>query len=496
MAAIAQPLPRSRGSWIVRVLVALAIYAGALVVGNWAYQNFLFEEPAPPTSIDTPVTRTTIDSTVIAAGAVATQQEANIGFRSNGIVEFVSAAVGQEVAEGDILAKLGTTDLEYALRNAEINLTTAEARLDALFDGPADADLQSAQASVISAQSSLQRAALDRETLTAGPSEDELIGLKASMQQARSDLIQAQSNYDKVSWKPDIGIQPEATALEKATIAYQRAEADFNLKVQPPSAAEVNVSNSNVQNARAQLATSAARLAQLDEGPSALDLQTAQASVDSATISVEQARNNLEQATLRAPFDGIIAAVQARPDEATSGAVFSIVSLDELKVEVSVDEASVAGLRPGLSVEVTFDALPDVELQGVVASIAPAAVVQQGVSAFPVTVELPGAEDVRIGMNATVTILVERKENVLAVPNRAIRTVRGLQIVEVRTGEGTEIRPVETGIRNDEFTEIVSGLSASDVVVMSAGSTSAGGGFGGGFGGGGFGGGGFRVRTK
>jgi len=126
-------------------------------------------------------------------------------------------------------------------------------------------------------------------------------------------------------------------------------------------------------------------------------------------------------------------------------------------------------VKAGQKAEVTLDALPDATLQGTVTQIAPAGVVSSGVVNYPVTVALDdSAAGVKTGMTASPNIIVEQRDNVLSVPNRAIRS-QGRQRFVTVLFEGQQMQvPVQTGLSNDTSTEITSGLKEGDEVVLNA----------------------------
>jgi multidrug efflux pump subunit AcrA (membrane-fusion protein) len=136
-------------------------------------------------------------------------------------------------------------------------------------------------------------------------------------------------------------------------------------------------------------------------------------------------------------------------------------------------------------VEITLDALSDVTLEGTVSKIAPAGTVSSGVVNYPVTVALTkSADGVKTGMTANLEIVTDERQNVLTVPNKALKTVpSGKQKVVTLLRNGQQVQvPVQVGMASDTATEITGGLNEGDVVVVSGAtttSTTTGGGIGG-----------------
>jgi RND family efflux transporter MFP subunit len=262
--------------------------------------------------------------------------------------------------------------------------------------------------------------------------------------------------------------------------------------------------------AQASLTAAQARLAQVLSGPQAADLASAQASIEIAETNVEQARNNVDKATLRAPVDGIVTAVNIKPGDAgptsagtpsttttttTSGAI-TVLSPTGLYLNASVTETDLPNLRQGQPARVTMDSLPGRNFTGQVASISYSPTITQGVVTYAVWVTLqnvPSDVSLGTGMSGTATIVTNSKPNVLFVPSRSIVRQGQNQVVYVYADGKQEARVVRTGISSADTTEILEGLQEGELVVNTpprATGTQTPGGFGGPAGGGGPGGGG------
>ncbi|HEX2924599.1 MAG TPA: HlyD family efflux transporter periplasmic adaptor subunit, partial [Chloroflexota bacterium] len=168
-----------------------------------------------------------------------------------------------------------------------------------------------------------------------------------------------------------------------------------------------------------------------------------------------------------APFDGAVSAVAANVGEQVSAAAITMVDPKSARIDATVDETDVAKLVVGQPATVTFDAIPDKRLQGKVIAVAPAGTTTQGVVSYLVSIGLSNLDvTLPAGMSASLSVEVDRKDNVLVVPNRAVRTVGRNRVVDVMVGEKTETRTVQVGMSNDQSTQIVSGLQDGDVVVI------------------------------
>ncbi|MBX7252777.1 MAG: efflux RND transporter periplasmic adaptor subunit, partial [Candidatus Promineofilum sp.] len=225
--------------------------------------------------------------------------------------------------------------------------------------------------------------------------------------------------------------------------------------------------------AEAQLARARAANDLLREGPSAEEQAILDAQVASARTNLAIAQLRLKQAQLIAPIDGQVASVLIRAGEqATPGApAMTVLNENAYHITVQVDEIDIDRVEAGQPALITLDALPDEPVQGTVSEIAPTSTSTTGVVTYLVTINIDeaAAEDLRPGMSASAAITVDEIADVLVVPNWAVRLDRetGEAFVLVRQPDGTIAESaVETGLRNEQFSEVVSGLSEGDVVVL------------------------------
>jgi HlyD family secretion protein len=136
-----------------------------------------------------------------------------------------------------------------------------------------------------------------------------------------------------------------------------------------------------------------------------------------------------------------------------------------------VDETDVAKVQPGQTVNLTFEALQGQRVPGTVAVVAPTGTITQGVVNYSVQIQVDPAQaqGVRPGMTATAQVVTQSKDNVVSVPNRALRTQGRTRTVEVLEADGkTSTRQVQTGLANDQMTEVLGGLQPGDRVVIPA----------------------------
>jgi HlyD family secretion protein len=478
------------------------------------------------------VQRGNLTATVNAAGNITAHQQVALNFGQAGTVQKINVRAGDRVKAGQVLTELDTSDLQLQLENAQVNLKIAQNKLaqtkapsteqdianarsrlesaqasyNKLAAGPTKSDLAATQAALASAQASY-----DAAVKSAAASGTTIDAATASYQKALAALQQAQAAYDKVATAPNIGARAESVTLQSATIDYNQAKANYEASLATSGSdakSKVASALSQLQQAQANLAKLQANdndlissKAQVDQakndldkllaGPDAATLDIAQQGVTQSEIAVRQAENKLKQAQIVAPFDGTVTAVnvvagQAGPTSGTAGAI-ALADLDNLEIIVNMAEVDVSKIKEKQVAQITLDALPNANLTGEVTLVAPAGVQTQGVVNYPVTVAVKNPPpDVKTGMTSNVNIITDQRNDVLMVPNRAIRTVARQKMATVLF-EGREMQaPVVTGMSGDSQTEIVSGLKEGDVVVIGTTTTAQTGGFGGGPGGPGF----------
>jgi HlyD family secretion protein len=284
------------------------------------------------------------------------------------------------------------------------------------------------------------------------------------MEKARIALEKAQADYDKISWQTGIGATAEAKVLQQASIDYERALAQYELTVDHPTESEL-------KQAEAQIAQARATLAALEDEPTPEELAIAQAQVTQARSALAQAQLNLEETTLAAPFAGTVADVNIEVGQIVNSGTPVIVLTDPISyyVDLYIDETDIGQVRIGQPVVITLDAFPDEEIEGEVTAIKSIGAVSGGIITYEVRVDIASTKlPIRSDMTASATVVVEEKENVLLIPNRAIRHEGDTEYVEIlNPSGGAEVRRVAiaTGASNDIVTEVITGLKEGDVVV-------------------------------
>ena len=209
-------------------------------------------------------------------------------------------------------------------------------------------------------------------------------------------------------------------------------------------AAQVKVEVSAAQRARADSLYGTGVITAGEHEAALLDYASAQAAVISARANLDLAKQRLDDATVRAPAEGTVLSQSVNEGQVISSATSSVsggttlltmADLSRIRMRALVAEADVGNVSPGQRATVTVDAYPNRSFDGTVEKVEPQAVVDQSVTNFPVLVSLSNDEGLLLpGMNGEVTLVVDRKRDVLAVPVDAVRNQREALVLAVTLG--------------------------------------------------------------
>jgi HlyD family secretion protein len=376
-----------------RRVIGAVIAIIVLAAGGWIYLNYL----APQPEVETPEEpEEQVTQVVAATGIVIPSRWAALSFSMGGTVKEILVQEGDQVLEGQLLIQLDDSDLVHAVAQAEAGLAMAQATLAQVEASPRTEEFAVAQASVAAAQAQLSK-------LLSGVTEEEITAARGARETAALALQQAQAAYDEVSWMEEIREMPQALALQRATAEYEIADARYEALVRGASAEDIATAQAEVDRARASLAL-------LRSGARPEDIGIAEAGVSQAELALAQAVTALDDAALMAPFAGTVGSILVREAEMAAPGAPALVLGDTgyFKIETTdLNEVDLYLISVGQTVDLTFDALPERSMRGVVAQIAPMSSLEQGGTNYKVTIELEEQDlDLRWGMTAFVDIFV------------------------------------------------------------------------------------------
>ena len=219
-----------------------------------------------------------------------------------------------------------------------------------------------------------------------------------------------------------------------------------------------------------------------------LNYEKARQSVASSQESVRKAETNLGYATITSPIDGVVLSKSVEEGQTVAASfntpeLFTIAQdLTNMRVIADIDEADIGGVKEGQRVSFTVDAFPDDKFEGSVTQVRQQATTSSNVVTYEVVISAPNNDlKLKPGLTANVTIFTMEKDNILALPSKALRftpneaLLKGDQQIadveapaKVWTLEGNTFKAhrVETGVSNGMMTEIVSGVKEGTEILV------------------------------
>jgi HlyD family secretion protein len=399
-----------------------------------------------------------------ATGTIHSDQTANLAWKSTGTIEKINTAIGQKVKKGDILAVLATTSLPQNVIQAKAQLITAERSLeDVKASNTAAAE---AQLALVNAEDAVKTAKNRVLTFVTHRGSDDMIDTADSqLTIADGNLVNAETYFKMFDHlkKDDPNYVAALSRLTAARTAYDQAKTNFTYLTDKPSALEVQKNDAKLEIAVAQLADAQRAYDRVKDGPNADDIAAAQAQVDALQATIDTAY-------LIAPISGEVTDMNIKVgDQVSPGpTAIRVDDLSRMLVDVAVSEVDISRVKPGQDATITLDAVPGVTYPGKVTDVAKVADVVQGVANFNVTAQLTQPDqNVLPGMTAAVNIIVDKLDNVLLVPNRAVRLENGKRVVYVlRNGKPEKVN-LTLGVSSDTYSEIIdSGLKLGDLIIL------------------------------
>lgn len=427
--------------------------------------------------------------TIIEGGTLAAVSEVSIRNEVEGTSRIIYIVPeGSYVKKGDVLVELDSAQAQDQVNQQQINYEKAQF---ALIQAQQQLEIQrsTTNSDIRAAALKLRFAELDLEKFQSGQRVVDLI-------EASNKLVQAQAqlavNLDNYNWTTNLA--------EKGYETQQKVDVDrlavlnnrnslivasntiwmlmaFDQKKQEETFASNR--RETEQELLRVIAQSQRRIAQYEA-----DLLTQSNTLALNLKKLERDRKNLESTKIRAPQDGLVVyPVSENRFSSESlieeGAVVrnrqELIKLPDtarMKVTIRVHESHVNMVRPGLPAFVILDSLPDQRFAGVVEKVAllPDTQSRWGNPNLKVyntevyiTDKLP---DIKPGVSAKAEVIITNIENTLSVPIQAVTTLKGKQVVYVLQGGNPEPRPVEVGLYNTKFIQLLSGVKAGDRVLL------------------------------
>lgn len=431
------------------------------------------EEPTPE-PVD--VNAVQQPSVVSAEAFVVPVKQANLSLENGGRVTEVTIEEGDPVAEGDLLVRLDDDIQQAQLAEAEAGLSQIEAQLAEAAAGLAEAEANLAKVKapptpeeVDQLQANLDRTQAALAEAIAGPTAEDIAQAEAAVRTARAqlaevladareedlqaagsrllqtqaDVREAQSVYDRVRYGDPKDVMSAGVALEKATLAYEGAQADYDRLVNGATPEQENTARARVAEAeaallkvksgatpeqiaqaQAEVARAEAQLAQLLVGATDEDIAIAEAGVETRQASMESVRAGIQAAqaqvasaqvqvekrALAAPFAGEIGRLDVEVGEmvAAGNPVIALGDTSTWQIETDdLTEIDVVDVQPGAKVSISVDALPGEEFEGTVVRVRPQSETKAGDVTYTVLIDITSGNTDRLKWGMTTFVDIE-----------------------------------------------------------------------------------------
>jgi HlyD family secretion protein len=453
------------------------------------------------------VTRGDMIVSVTGSGTIETSREAKLTFSSAGRVDKILVEEGDMVSEGDVLSRLDTSALELTHAQAQVSLTQAEVALTQaqLAQKEAEYNLKNTRDTEGVLKLALLSAQINRDTAQYNLEQTQDLYTWSDIKIAQADVDESERYLEYCLEKlykylPEIkeGVYPKFEEDFSETEGYKvwqdrvvhaqarlsAAEDRLEAMQSGRDTEETAIKRKQVEAAEMSLAQAQKDLDELAEDIAIQEMLVAaakqsvaqsQQSVELAQLSLDETQRQLDEATITATFDGIVAQVLAKEGEVIPSPSYSpktiihLINPNYLELVIEVDEIDIPMVELGREAIITVDALPDSEFKGEVTAVCPVPKEEGGVVLYDVKVGLDAPENsrIRVGMSASADIIIEEHSDILLVPSRAIdKNEQGQTIVKVMSNGEVQERPVVVGLDDGLRTEILSGLSEGETVVV------------------------------
>lgn len=517
---------------IVIVFLAVTILAG----GYFSYFK-IFSENGSVRYATAQARNGTIVVSITGSGQVSATQQMDIKAKVSGDVTYVNVKAGQYVAAGTLIAQLYAREAQKSVRDAEINLESAQLNYDQItgsingIRGDKEKNEEGLAKSYDDGLNAVVNAFADFPNI--------MTSLNTIL--INTDFEQGQWNIDYYAdairlYDEDISIVRDETyaKYKVARKAYDENLIDYKLVSRFSGAAEIEaVINQTYETGRliSEAVKDASNFVQIykdkmteaNRQPKALadshllnlnghisksgsliqslyyaknnilsgkesligadfDIRSAKIQLDKAKDALLDAQEKLAEYYIRAPFGGVVAKLNVKIGDTAVSNVATLITKQKI-AEVSLNEIDAAKIKVGQKATLTFDAIPDLTIMGQVAEVDALGTVSQGVVTYTVKIGFDAQDDrVKIAMSVSAAINTDIKQNVLLIPNSAVKFQGNNQYVEIVEGEdrsdslaanisGVILKntprrqTIKVGLSNDEFTEILDGLQEEDIII-------------------------------
>ncbi len=394
-----------------KLLIGGGFMAAVVLAGFYFWGN----DSGTPQYMTARIERGNLRNTVTATGALQAVTTVQVGSQASGTIAALYADFNSVVKKGQVIAQLDPSTAKAQVEQARANLEQARA------------SLANARAAVVNAR--------------AGVSDAQARGLAArsTVQNNQAGVSGAQANVAVLKAQQDdaLSLLKQQESLLKAGVIAQR---DYDVAVTAYRTAEARYNQAVAQLDQAKLAEQSSSSAGIAQSQAVVEqsqaqVAQAQAQVQQATAQVQQAQAalnvsevNLSHTTITSPIDGIVVSRDVNVGQTVAASLsaptlFTIANdLTQMQVIANIDQADIGLVEQAKSVKFTVDAFPGKEFDGEIAEMRLNPVNVQNVVTYNVVINVDNPEQkLKPGMTANLTITIDERNDVLKVPNSALR---------------------------------------------------------------------------
>ncbi|HEV7681338.1 MAG TPA: efflux RND transporter periplasmic adaptor subunit [Pyrinomonadaceae bacterium] len=395
----------------------LLLGGGGLAVLAFAAFYFWGNQSSAPQYMTAKIERGNLRNTVTATGTLQAVTTVQVGSQASGTISALNVDFNDNVKQGQIIAQLDPSVSKAQVDQARANLQQARASLQQSI-----ATVAGSRAGVSDAQAKAQAASSTVQNNQAG----------VSSAQANVDVLKAQLDDAQTFRSQQESLMKSGVIAQRdydlANTAYKTAEARYNqaaAQLNQAVLSQQSSAGSGIAQSKAQLQQSQAQVQQ-----SQAQVQQAQAQVQQAEAALRLAEVNLAHTTITSPIDGIVVSRDVNVGQTVAASLsaptlFTIAKdLTQMQVIANIDQADIGLVEQAKSVKFSVDAFPGKEYDGKIEQMRLNPVNVQNVVTYNVVIDVNNPEQkLKPGMTANLTITIDERNNVLKVPNSALRFV-------------------------------------------------------------------------
>jgi HlyD family secretion protein len=388
--------------------------AGAAVLGLAAFY-FFGNQTGAAQYMTARVDRGNLRNTVTATGTLQAVTTVQVGSQASGTLSALYADFNSVVKKGQVIAQLDPGVAKAQVDQSWANLQQARAGLQQALASVSGsrAGVSDAQAKALAAKSTVQ----NNQSGVSGAQANVAV-LKAQLDDAQSFLKQQESLMASgVIAKREVDVA--LTSYKTAEARYNQALAQLNQAI----LSEQSAAGSGIAQSQAQVQQSQAQVQQAQA-----QVEQAKAQVQQAEAALRMAEVNLTHTTITSPIDGVVVSRDVNVGQTVAASlsaptIFTIANdLTQMQVIANIDQADIGLVEQAKSVKFTVDAFPGKEFDGKIQQMRLNPVTVQNVVTYNVVIDVNNPEQqLKPGMTANLTITIDERNNVLKVPNSALR---------------------------------------------------------------------------